>query len=265
MFDALLSAESSLVSFAQSFDAALLSGEQSLVTVDKLGRMQRLIDGLLAMAAKRVDDTYAYKTRGAKDAAQVIARSTCGTTTAAQAAINVAKRLEALPVTNAAVRAGRLSSRATEMIVNAAVKNPARESELIAIAARGLTPLKDACIRARAEVENPRTRRARQHKARYLRTWTDEDGLYRGSFALAPEEGGQVNAVLDERTREVFRSRRGSEDREELEAYAADAFVGLLLEHEVRVSSETSTTTHRVTNASHPTGSTNTRDRKSVV
>ena len=64
--------------------------------------------------------------------------------------------------------------------------------------------------------------------------------------------------MLDERTREVFRSRRGSEDREELEAYAADAFVGLLLEHEVRVSSETSTTTHRVTNASHPTGSTNT-------
>ena len=49
---------------AGDFDPALLTGEQAVWLVEQLGALRRLIDGLLAKAAKRVDDTACSSARG---------------------------------------------------------------------------------------------------------------------------------------------------------------------------------------------------------
>ena len=80
-----------------------------------------------------------------------------------------------------------------------------RETRLLDAADEGLTALKDACIAARAEVEDPKERPARQKKLRELRTWTDDDGMLAGRFRLTPEVGGQFLATLEKETQRIFR------------------------------------------------------------
>ena len=143
--------------------------------------------------------------------------------------IATATKLDALPATDAAVRAGVLSVRQAEMVAGAARVNPAAEAGLLAAAREGMVPLRDACVRARAEAEDPAARSERQHRARFVRIWNDPDGMVAGRFALTPEVGGQVKAVLDDLTRRVFRTRRSSEDHDPMEAYAADALTHAIL------------------------------------
>ena len=50
---------------------------------------------------------------------------------------------------------GRLSAGQAKMIAATATENPEAEAELLAAAELGLVPLRDACIAARARVEDP--------------------------------------------------------------------------------------------------------------
>jgi hypothetical protein len=96
-------------------------------------------------------------------------------------------------------------------------------------ATRGLVPLRDACVAARAAVEDPDARAKRQHRAREFRTWTDRDGMLAGRFRYAPEVGAQLKAVIDAQTQRIFRDHKAGTDHEPLEAYAADAVAGFIL------------------------------------
>ena len=115
------------------------------------------------------------------------------------------------------------------MIAGAATVNPAAESELLAAARQGLVPLKDACIAARARSEAPKDRAARQHGARRLRMWTDDDGMVAGKFRLTPEVGGQVKSAFEAAVQKIFRARQAGTDHEPLDAYAADALATFVL------------------------------------
>jgi hypothetical protein len=146
-----------------------------------------------------------------------------------RAAIDTSERIEQLPAVDAAVRQGRLSSRQVEMIATAATANPEAADELLDASEHGLTALKDACIMARARVEDSATRAQRLHAQRRFRTWTDSDGMVAGHFRLTPEVGGQVKAAIDAEVQRTFRARRKGQAREPLEAYAADALARFLL------------------------------------
>ncbi len=232
MFASLVSVRASLESAASSFEPGCLSGPQATQMVAELGAIRRLTDGLLAKAAKRVDDTYAYRDSGAKDAAAAVGKALGVSNTEAQRSIELAKHLEKRPATDAAMRAGRLSAHQAELIASAAAKNPAAEHKLIETAASGMVQLQDACLAARNAVEDAAARRKRQHRARTFHTWTDKNnGMFRGSFALTPEIGGQVKAVVDHYTQAIFRTKRIIDDREDHDRYAADAFTQLILKH----------------------------------
>ncbi len=114
------------------------------------------------------------------------------------------------------------------MIADAASKNPEAEPELLAAAELGLVPLRDACIAARARVEDPAERRRRHHRARELRMWTDADGMVAGRFRLTPETGAQVKKKIDAEVQRIFRSRKRGE-HEPHDAYAADALAVFVL------------------------------------
>ena len=196
--------------------------------VTELGAIRRLTDGMLGVAAKRVEETSAHAASGDRDAAHLYARAVGSDASEARRAITTAKRLERLPETAAAVQAGRLSARQAELVADAATRNPRAEGVLLAAAGEGMVPLKEACVRARADAEDADARAARQHAARRFRMWTANDGMVEGHFRLAPEVGGGLKAMIDAETQRIFRARRRSGPHESHEAYAADALANLL-------------------------------------
>lgn len=72
----LLSAESALEAAARDFDPASCSGAEAVEVMEKLGSVRRLADGMLAKAAKRVEDTAEHTRRSDRNAAELCARVT---------------------------------------------------------------------------------------------------------------------------------------------------------------------------------------------
>jgi hypothetical protein len=193
-----------------------LSTSDALQLIDELGVLRRLIDGLLADLAKQVDDP------------KRVAQSLRVPVGEVRAAVETATLLEDLPLTAAAVRSGELSPPQVRMIANAASANPSAEERLLNVANEGLVSLRDACVVARAEVEDPAQRAARHRKERTFRMWTDIDGMVAGQFRLAPEIGGKIKAAFDAKVQRMFRAQTQGE-HESRDACAADAFAAFVL------------------------------------
>ena len=223
-FTTFATARDALEGIARDFDAAMLSGDDARRVVEDLGVIRRLTDGMLAKAAKRISE----RSSKSENATETIAASLGVSPGEVRAAIGTATELEKLPATDAAVRAGRLSPGQAKLIADAATKNPDAEGELLAAAELGLVPLKDACIRARAKVEDPDARRKRHQRSRELRMWTDADGMVAGRFRLAPQIGAQVKNAIDAQVQRLFRTHKVGE-HEPHNAYAADALAAFVL------------------------------------
>src|SRR3954471_8904536 len=100
MFTSLASARRALDEIAAAFDASALSPEAALYAVDELGAVRRVVDGMLAKAAKRVSEA---TTQGERNAAALVARTLGVGVGEVRAAIETATKLENLPATDAAV------------------------------------------------------------------------------------------------------------------------------------------------------------------
>jgi hypothetical protein len=240
MFASIDAARISLNSVAAEFDAAALSPEVALRLVDQLGAIRRVVEGMLGKAAKRVAET------SADNGCAAVARMLGVGSGEVRGAVDTATKLEALPATAAAARAGRLSSRETTLIADAATINPAEEERLLKVAEQGLVPLRDACVAARAAVEEPTARRLRQHRDRAFRFWTDRDGMLAGSFRYAPEIGAQLKAVIEKRTQQIFREHKAGTEHESNDAYAADAVAEFILDRSGEKATATNVTVHVV-------------------
>jgi hypothetical protein len=229
MFASLTATRSELDAIALDFDAATLAGNEALRVVDELGAIRRVVDGMLAKTAKRVAETSAHAANGDRNAATTVARVLGVGAGEVRSAIDTAEKLEHLPLTDAAVRVGKLSAHEARMIAGAATVNPQAEPELLAAAEHGLVPLQDACIAARARVEVPEERAQRQHAARHFRMWTDDDGMVAGKFRVTPEVGAQMKTAIETAVQRTFRARRSGSEHESHEAYAADALAASVL------------------------------------
>jgi hypothetical protein len=188
MFDTITATRCALETLARDFEPRTLSGEQAVCAVTELGAIRRLVDGLIGKSALRVQETTAYQRNGRsdRDAAQLVGRAVGADSSEARRVIRTAKKLADLPEIDAAVRAGRLSARQTELIADAATRNPAAESELLSTANAGMVPLRAACVLARAHSEDETARAARQHAGRRHRTWTGPDGMVEGHYKVRP-------------------------------------------------------------------------------
>jgi Domain of unknown function (DUF222) len=246
MFAFITSARRTLETCAQQFEPASLSPADALRAVEELGAIRRVVDGMLARAAQRVEETHPPTSRGDRSAAESVARRLGVPTHEVRAAIESSSRLDRLPAVDAAVREGRLSTRQVEMITAAATVNPEAAQELLDASEHGLVALKDACIMARARVEDPDSRARRLHSQRRLRIWTDADGMVAGQFRLTPEVGGPVKAAIDAQVQRTFRARRAGQPREPEEAYAADALAAFVLDERAPVGRDVNATVHVV-------------------
>jgi Domain of unknown function (DUF222) len=224
IMDDLRNARMLLESAAAGFDPASCSGTDAIAIVTEIGAIRRLSDGLLGKAAKRVEDTAAHTYGSDRSASELCERLVGVASGEAKRAIETASRLESLPVTDAAVRAGRVSSRQADLIASTAADDPSVERSLLNAAAKGMVALRDKCISVLAEREDQAERSKRQHQARTFRMWPTLDGMVEGHFKVTPEVGGAIKAVIEDGTRTRFREARSDGAREGQDAYAADAF-----------------------------------------
>ena len=212
---------------AAAFDAAVLSGDQARSAVDAATAMERMAALIRARAAARLAETRTWKAAGQRSAAHDLAQATGTSVSHAAAALTAARRLDHLPVLDAAARAGELSGEATAAIAEAATADPSAEARLVATGRRAsLAELRAECARTKATAcVDLEARRRRVHDGRQLRDWTDADGVWHLHLRHGPEVGAQFMAALAPIRDRLFSTARARQRREPVVAYAADALV----------------------------------------
>lgn len=205
-----------------------LGGGGTLRVLRGAGRCRRLIDALVDEAARRAEDIAVHTRTHDRDAVALVSRLVGTSTAEARRAIATARQMDSLPVLREAVRRGDVPAGHAAMISAVAAEHPDAESRLVEASGRGTAALREACVAARAEVEDEAARDRRQRAARSLRIWNDEDGMLEGRFRLPPVEGGKLRALIDAKVRATIRHHRTGDAFEPMEAYAADALCDLL-------------------------------------
>ncbi|MGH9002841.1 MAG: DUF222 domain-containing protein [Acidimicrobiia bacterium] len=213
------------------FEPGRLSGIDASRLVELFAEGEAMCAAGKALAARRVEETNAWRREGHRSAAHWMAVHTGESVGQAVTALETAHQLEQLPTTQKAFISGELSESQTRAIAAAAVTAPAAEADLLqAAATQTVTGLRQQCRRVRAAAtaaEDERARYERIRHGRYLRHWTDPDGAFRLDGRLTPDDGARLLAALDVRRQRIFRQERAAGRRESLGAYLADALVDL--------------------------------------
>lgn len=228
MFDKIEGAIGALEQAARELDPDTLEAKSALRLVERCARAEHLAAACKALAAKRVAESGAWRSNGAKSAAHWMALKTGTSVGSAVQVLETASRLSELPKTEKAVRSGRLSEAQAKEIASAAATSPASESELLQVVREGMTTLRESCARVKAAaVSDESARYDRIHRRRRLRNWTDADGAFHLEALLTPDAGAKVLAALEPYRERIFHEARKQGRREPYEAYAADALVAL--------------------------------------
>jgi hypothetical protein len=122
-----------------------------------------------------------------------------------------------------------VSTRQVDLIAAVASEDPSLEQDLLKIASKGIVPLREACVKARASREDQAARSARQDSLQSYRSWTNLDGMLEGHFVVTPEAGGPITAKIEDGTRRKFREARRDGVKRSQDYYAAQAFVEAML------------------------------------
>jgi hypothetical protein len=211
-------------------DLTLLLPSDAVRLVEEGTQIERLGAALKTLAAAHVAKSQAWKAQGDRTAEEWLARTTGTSTSDAAAVVRTGQQLAELPTTAAAARRGELSPAQVRELAAAATADPGAEQRLLQQAERGsLGELRDACRRTLAAADpDPEATRARIHRARNLRTWTDADGTARLSASGPADVVGRMVAAIDHQADRVFRERRAEGSCEPLEAYRFDALEALV-------------------------------------
>jgi hypothetical protein len=231
MFEQVRSAIEHLEVAVRDLDLPALGPSDARTLVELYSRAQHVCGAGIALAARHVEDTGAWVSSGAPDAAAWLA-SVAGTTAGEAATVlETARHLDDLPATDAAFRAGDLSLVQAASVTSAAHVAPAAEADLLRVAAedsvKGLRN-HERRVKAAAMTAEEEERRLRSiRRTRYHRSWHDELGAYCYQGRTTPEAGAVINAAIETYEREVFKAARERGDHDLSGAYRADAMVAL--------------------------------------
>jgi hypothetical protein len=229
MRDTLVESQEGMRRYAAGFDCAVLSASDAQHALELAASIEDAAGTVKALAAARVADGGGWKANGERSAAHHLARTTGSSVAQAVEAIETGRRLEQLPVVDAAARAGALSAQQAAALAAAAAADPAAERRLVEAARESsLGELRTECARTRAAAApDLEARRRAIHRGRYLRGYTDAEGAWNLRVRDNPEVGAQVMAALEPIRDRLFRAARTEGRKEPLEAYAADALAEL--------------------------------------
>jgi hypothetical protein len=230
MFEVLHDAIRQLRRLLAEFEPDRVDGAGARSLVEAFGELERLSAAGKSLAARQVVATGAWQQSGAhRDAAGWLAAATGASVGAARTTLETSSRLTSLPSTEAALRAGVLSSAQVEAIADAAVVDPGAELDLLERSGHdGVRGLRDECARVKAAAwVDDDARYERIRAARSLRSWTDEGGAGRIDIRGPLDATATVLAALAPFTRALFDQARADGRRERHDALAFDALVAL--------------------------------------
>ncbi len=210
-------------------DAATLTGPDAAALTAVFVRGERLCGAGKTLVAGRAADTSVWRQAGDRSAAHWLARQSGTTVGSAAATLDTAARMDRLPGTDAAFRAGRLSETQAREITSAAASRPQAEDQLLQVAQRDTVQgLREACRAVTAgDRSDEAARMAAIHRGRYFKHWLDPDGAGRLDARMTPDALAQVVAQVEARTPAIFDQARAEGRREPYHAYQADALVAL--------------------------------------
>ncbi len=210
-------------------EPAIFEGKDASRIMEMFAEGERVMAAGKALWARRVAESGAWRASGERSAAHYLAIKTGTSVGQAVNVIETASRLAELPMTEQALRAGKLSETQAKEIASAAAADPKAEKKLLEVAAKeSLVGLKEECSRVRAAaLPDEQKRYHRIHTRRRLRRWTEADGTYRVDVSMTPDAGAQLNAALDPIIDKIFLDARKQGRKESYEAYGADALLEL--------------------------------------
>ncbi len=229
MFAPVMAAVNLLRRSVASLEPRTLRGDDAARLLKLFAEAERLAAAGKALAARRVEETNAWRGGGHRSAASWLAAATGSSVGSAVGTLATARRLEDLPATAEARRHGRLSEAQAAEIAAAAATNPDAEDELLAAArTEPVAALRQHCQRVKASAADDEAARQRAlHRSRRLRHWTDADGAFRLDLRTTPDAGATIVANLKPFCDRAFAEARAGGRRESSEAYAADALVAM--------------------------------------
>ena len=221
---------SSARAVVSSLDLSALSSTQVGSTFAALSELEKVVVSAKLLLAPRLAQSETWAREGARSPEEWMARKAGTSVGQAKQAMETGRKIEALPSTSDAVRAGELSLAQAAAVADAATADPSAESRLLEAAQK--ESIKSLQEKSRRVVLNSRgsveERYARQRNLRSLRIWTDDEGMTAGQFRLTPDVGAAVvNRIRREQDRS-YRKAYSEGRRETPENYAADAFAALV-------------------------------------
>ncbi len=126
---------------------------------------------------------------------------------AAREKVRVARALGALPLLAAAMRRGEVSYSKIRALTR--IATPANEQDLLGFARAGTAAHVERLVRGMRRVDRiaAGNDEQRRHAARYLRAYTDEDGMVVVTGRLAPEAGAALLCALDAGVQALYEPR----------------------------------------------------------
>jgi hypothetical protein len=197
---------------------------------DAFAELDRLASAGQMVAGRRVEQTRAWHGSGFPNPAAWAAARKQTTLGAAIAMLETGRRLDALPATRDEFVSGALSAQQAQEIAAAAAVDPAAEGTLLASAQDdSVTSLRQQCRQViAASIRSDPNAEERIQRGRYVRFWTDADGSRRMDGRFAPAVSAGLESFVEARSIELRDQARAAGSPERLEAYAADALIGLL-------------------------------------
>jgi hypothetical protein len=207
----------------------MLAGDAARL-IETLAGIGRLADAGITLLADRVQRAGTWDRRRHPSMLEWLAAQLGTSRAEALDRVKTSERVTRLPSTTRRVRQGRLSSRQTREVADAASANPAAEDRLLDTAeAASLGELRDAAQRARAAADrDPDATQARLHRQRRVRQRRDAEGAWCLEARGPISAGSQVMAVLRAEQDRVFRAARAAGRHEPQEAYLFDALVNVI-------------------------------------
>jgi hypothetical protein len=216
---------------------ALVDAEPMWAAFDKIERHAANAKTLLA---RRVEESKSWRTRGHRDAAEGMAKQSGTTRGAAKQQLELSKKLDKHPSTETAMRKGEISPTQAAIVAAGANGNAAAEKRLLDKAMTStVAQLRQEAARERSNGDpDPEGTERRIHAERRARSWTDEEGRWHFNAIGTVRDGSHVARILERLVNDEFTKARREGRREEREAYAFDAFVGLFRDHDQRPDDE---------------------------
>jgi len=211
-----------------SLDVEQMTGDGAARLVELFAELERLAIAGRTLAGRRVERSRVWQEQGFGSPARWMAAKAQTSIADAIATIETGRRLEELPSTREALKAGALSGVQAAEITAAATADPAAERSLLETARHdSVARLRDRCKQVVAAARNDSDADERIHRSRYFRSWSDADGAFRMDARLTADAGARLATVVRARARQLRDEAKKAGSVERAEAHEVDALVSL--------------------------------------